>query len=296
MTPRSQVVSAPVHPALRGLVARVTGYSLHGVPAGVHLGLPSRTLTVILTLDDGIEVSWPHTPTASVQRLPSVVSGLSSAPAHIHHDGSQVGVQLDLTPAGSRALFGLPAAALPAAGVLDATEVLRGVEPVRERLASQPTWSARLETVQNQLAATAAERRRATAVPEVSWAWELLCRRHGSLPVTDVARQVGWSPRRLGRAFRGEFGLGPKLAARVLRFERAHRLVGSGARLAEVAAVCGYADQAHLTRDWQQFAGASPTRWLHEDKLAALTREHRSTPGSDAGTFLQDGSSGTGQD
>ena len=50
------------------------------------------------------------------------------------------------------------------------------------------------------------------------------------------------------------------MMARVARFERAHgMLMGPGASpLATVAARCGYADQAHMTREWNALAGSSP--------------------------------------
>ena len=58
----------------------------------------------------------------------------------------------------------------------------------------------------------------------------------------------------------------PKVVGRVLRFDRARRLLGRPARpgLAAVAATCGYYDQAHLTREFRELAGMSPTAWLAE--------------------------------
>ena len=52
--------------------------------------------------------------------------------------------------------------------------------------------------------------------------------------------------------------------ARVLRFERAVAQLGrdDGARFVEIAQDCGYYDQAHLNRDFREFAGASPTSYL----------------------------------
>jgi hypothetical protein len=79
----------------------------------------------------------------------------------------------------------------------------------------------------------------------------------------DVLRRL-----HLARRFGEEFGLRPKLAARVLRFERASRLLraGTGAgTIAEVAAACGYFDQSHLDRDFAELAGCPPTVWLAEE-------------------------------
>lgn len=86
--------------------------------------------------------------------------------------------------------------------------------------------------------------------------------------VQSIADEVGWSARHLTERFRCEYGLTPKLAARLMRFERSHRLVQAGMSIAQAAGRCGYADQAHLTRDWRQFAGVSPARWMREDGLA----------------------------
>jgi AraC-like DNA-binding protein len=35
--------------------------------------------------------------------------------------------------------------------------------------------------------------------------------------------------------------------------------------VAGVAAECGYFDQAHLVRDWQQFTGLAPTAWIEAE-------------------------------
>jgi AraC-like DNA-binding protein len=51
----------------------------------------------------------------------------------------------------------------------------------------------------------------------------------------------------------------------VVRFDRVRRAIVPGARLAEVAAEAGYFDQSHLVRDFQAFAGCSPTQWLADE-------------------------------
>lgn len=84
----------------------------------------------------------------------------------------------------------------------------------------------------------------------------------GRLPIRAVAARADLSPRHLERAFRGLVGRSPKTLARTVRFEGARdRLwLDPGADLATLARVCGYADQAHLSREFRAFAGQSPAR------------------------------------
>ena len=98
--------------------------------------------------------------------------------------------------------------------------------------------------------------------PEVAHAWDVLCASGGKTPVAAVAEEVGWSRRHLAQRFGAELGLSPKTAARVLRFERSRGLLVSRRRprLADVAATAGYADQAHLTREWREIAGPAADR------------------------------------
>ncbi|WP_201776698.1 helix-turn-helix domain-containing protein [Allosalinactinospora lopnorensis] len=102
---------------------------------------------------------------------------------------------------------------------------------------------------------------------EVSRAWNRLVVTEGRLAVDELAREVGWSRRHLTQRFHGELGLTPKAAGRVLRFERAVRLLRRSAPpgLAEIAHACGYYDQAHMNREWRALAGRSPTGWLAEE-------------------------------
>ncbi|MDO3704866.1 helix-turn-helix transcriptional regulator [Micromonospora sp. C28SCA-DRY-2] len=81
-------------------------------------------------------------------------------------------------------------------------------------------------------------------------------------PVAATAAEVGLDPRVLHRRSRQWFGYGPKTLARILRMRRALELARTGAPLAEVAARCGYADQAHFTRDVRDLAGVPPTALL----------------------------------
>ena len=102
----------------------------------------------------------------------------------------------------------------------------------------------------------------------MSWAWRLLHGHDGVVDVSRLAAEVGWNRRHLAQRFQDEFGLGPKLTGRVMRFDRSKQLVAAGTtRLADIAATCGYYDQAHMARDWREFAGCPPTAWAEEEEL-----------------------------
>ncbi|PKW14868.1 AraC family transcriptional regulator [Saccharopolyspora spinosa] len=80
--------------------------------------------------------------------------------------------------------------------------------------------------------------------------------------IPALADSVGLSVRQLRRRVAAAVGYGPQTLAGVLRFQRATRLgVGSGG-LAELAHASGYADQAHLTREFRRLAGVTPRQYF----------------------------------
>jgi AraC-like DNA-binding protein len=84
-----------------------------------------------------------------------------------------------------------------------------------------------------------------------------------SCSVRETARVLGISERRLHLVFSEDVGLSPKQWSCVQRFQRAVRALhrGDDMRWAELAATCGYADQAHFSRDFRSFSGIDPTTY-----------------------------------
>ena len=252
---------------LRPLVARYSGYRYEGLPPGTHHGLPSPYLTVVISLGKPTRTATRPDRRQAPVEFAALAGGLHTRAALIEHDGDQYGVQLALTPEGARSLFGLPAGELGGMVVpLDGLLPTRAGELI-ERLAAAPTWMARFGILDEVLTRHAG--RRAGPSAELRHAWELLTARGGQVRVDELAREVGWSRRHLGDRFTVEYGLTPKEAARVIRFERSTRLLRRGDRptLAEVAARCGFYDQAHLAREWNDFVGCPPSAWLTGDDL-----------------------------
>jgi AraC-like DNA-binding protein len=103
-----------------------------------------------------------------------------------------------------------------------------------------------------------------SADPAIAWAWRVLHRRGGDVPVGALAAEIGWSRRHFAARFRAEIGLSPKVAARVLRLERARSLLARGEPAGLVAARSGYTDQSHLVREFRALAGCTPSRYLAE--------------------------------
>ncbi len=83
-------------------------------------------------------------------------------------------------------------------------------------------------------------------------------------PVSVIAGSLGVSTRHLHRRCLPVFGYGPRRLARVLRLGQAVAEARSGLPLAQVAAGCGYADQAHLSREMRALAGTTPSGLLRE--------------------------------
>lgn len=79
--------------------------------------------------------------------------------------------------------------------------------------------------------------------------------------VADLGMRAGLAPRTLQRWFARHIGMSPRDYLRVLRFRDTLRaLPREHATLAEVAAERGYADQAHMARDFRAMAGTPPKR------------------------------------
>jgi AraC-like DNA-binding protein len=272
------VVGLPA-PALRPLVGRYVGYRMEGFAPRLHRGLPSRHVTLIISLAAPIDVAALPGSRLEGGRFAALAGGLHAAPVTIATDGHDHGLHLELTPAGARALLGVPAAAL-AWEVVDLADLF-GAESTAlvDRLACAPTWADRFAILDAVLARRVVE---GAGMPDaVGWAWRRMVVSGGLVAVSELAEEIGWSRRHLGERFRDELGLSPKVAARVMRFQRACRLLQRPRRpgLADVAAACGYYDQAHLTREWHELAGCTPSVWMAEE----LPSVQDAAGGDDAG-------------
>lgn len=128
---------------------------------------------------------------------------------------------------------------------------------LRERLLEAPTPAGRLDVLERVLLERA---RHLSAEPALAAAAAQL---EAGLPVGAVRDALGASHRRFVAWARRGLGTSPKRYQRVRRLQRllGRMTRGSAAGWAALAAEAGYADQAHLIREFRALTGMTPTAY-----------------------------------
>jgi AraC-like DNA-binding protein len=193
-------------------------------------------------------------------RHDSFVAGLSDSSAFVAAEGPAKCLQVDFTPVGAHVFFGVPMHELTNR-VVDVKDLLGRDANLVARLEAALTWDTRFALLDDMIAVRVSAARR--PAPEIVWAWRALEHTSGAVPVGTLAERVGSSRRHLVARFREQVGLSPKTFARVVRFSRAVALIHSGERrsFVGIAHECGYFDQAHMIREFREFAGTTPAEF-----------------------------------
>jgi AraC-like DNA-binding protein len=244
---------APAAPALlpRGYV----GFTEATTPR--RLVLPATTsVPLVVKLAD------------SPYRPPAFVMGAHGTSVVLEGDCAPSYLEVLLGPLEAYRLLGLPMNRL-SGDTVDLVEVL-GADGRRlaEQLRDTPSWRRRFALLDRFLLGRLERGPRPS--PEVGWAWRRLVATGGAVPIGQLAREVGWSHKHLLTRFRRQVGLRPKTAARLIRFDGVWRRLDQDRPLdwGRVAAEVGYADQAHLAREFRQFTGTTPTGFLAQARPA----------------------------
>ncbi|HLA12888.1 MAG TPA: helix-turn-helix domain-containing protein [Pyrinomonadaceae bacterium] len=95
----------------------------------------------------------------------------------------------------------------------------------------------------------------------------------GQQRIKELAEELGSSTRQLEREFRAAVGLSPKAFARIARLQNLLHVLGENKlrEWANLAVSVGYSDQPHMTREFREFVGQSPTQ-TDLCKLGKLSR------------------------
>jgi methylphosphotriester-DNA--protein-cysteine methyltransferase len=211
--------------------------------------LPTATTELVVHLQAGI---------ANTHR--AVVAGPSSEHWTLETSATSAVVGVHFKPGGAFPFFGVPAGELHNARVpLDALWGSRAARMVEEVLAAS-TPDAKFDALERALLGAA---RTLTRHRAVGFALRELSMLPKQRTISELAVAGGISQRRLLEHFRDEVGMAPKLFSRVQRFQAVVQSVHPlrAVDWADVAASCGYFDQAHFIHDFRSFSGFAPATY-----------------------------------
>ncbi|MFT4134039.1 helix-turn-helix domain-containing protein [Labrys sp. (in: a-proteobacteria)] len=250
----------PPAAGLNALVSGIYGYRENGTAMQGLTEAASLTVPLIVNFGSPFRIGLGQPPTCT-DTYGSFAAGLFAGPIVMDSDGAAECIQINFTPLGGRLFFGLPMSELADSMVALDDLADAGINRFARRLADLNCWEARLDLAQHFVATRLG--RASQANPATGWAFCQLMRKGGDVRIGALAEKLDWSRRRLVASFREEIGLPPKSVSRIIRFNAAQDLAtkGTATGWADIAAACGYADQAHLTREFTALAGCSPTAW-----------------------------------
>jgi AraC-like DNA-binding protein len=230
--------------------------------AGSEHMLPSGTAQLIFALND---TPLSYSAIAPSGECSSWRRGIVHGPHAGYYvsgpkpSGAVVGVAF--RPGAAGAVLGLPTAELANRHVL--IEEIWGARArlLHERLCSIGRPPALFQALEQEL--TAGLRRPLLIHPAVAHSLVRRAPEWSRTRVAQVQRETGYSPRHFIALFRASVGLAPGQFYRIERFGSVLRSLAQAGpeRLADIAAAAGYADQPHLTREFKQFAGITPTQY-----------------------------------
>jgi len=184
------------------------------------------------------------------------VVGQMTGPILISPTGAVQLIDIRFHPGGT-----LPFIRVPLNEITDQVVELGGISAGLENQllavsSSLPTIEARVQAIESLLLGCVLNSKRDATLLALA---AKIVESGGLVSVDRLAKEAGVSTRQLERRFLYEVGLTPKLLSRILRFQQVFRAVErcDGA-WAPVALECGYYGQAHLIRDFNQFAQQTP--------------------------------------
>jgi len=257
----SEVLSfhRPPSPLLAPVVASLS--YIEGVfPHGRERVVPSGTSQLLFNLDaDRLETFADNGVDCTESTAGAALSGVRSSHTVIDSGGRCALIIVGFRPGGAYPFFDAPSSATSGRLVgLDALWGGRGTL-LRDRLLEAPSPEARLDLVEEGLRAHLV--RPPVRDPFLTFAVAALDR---GAHVSAVSERLGLTSKGFVRSFREQTGLTPKRFARIRRFQRTLSSIqcSSSTDWSELAARCGYFDQAHLIHEFREFAGITPTQYL----------------------------------
>ncbi len=245
---------------LSNYVLGYEGYAEDRMAFSRRLQIPGALVPLIINFGAPYRVLGPGNIDPSGEYR-SFVAGMMDAHVVVEATGLANGVQVNLTPIGARLLLAMPMHELTARTIDLVSALGITAERLMAQLEDTPGWQSRFDILDAFFLARLAVAE--APHPSVVWAWDLLTRSNGRIDVNTIANEIGWSRKHLAHRFREQIGLPPKTMARMLRFNRAVRLLHEtpNGDFSNVAYGAGYYDQAHFNHDFRSFSGYTPSEY-----------------------------------
>ena len=246
------------HPPPAALAGHVDAFwtleSRGPAPPDVGTILPDGSVEIVFSLADPVRAEA----TRRGRRLRAFVVGQMERPWRVQYTGRVRLVGVRLHPAATRTFI-----AVQPDQIVNRIVALADVSPDL----AQAAWPAlvpsggvtqRVARLHPCLLTFVAARDRSD--PLVRRAVDRIRARQGHLRLSALYQSLPVTARQLQRRFQREVGLPPKRWARVVRFQSVLTALAANQHLnwADVAGSLGYADQAHLVREFGEFTGVSP--------------------------------------
>lgn len=243
---------------LQNLVCSYSGYREEVGRPICRLEIPKDRIILILGFGKFLHIDTVGS-SAKTSKYRDFVVGLNANPLLVEHDGYQQGIEIELFPWAVNSLFGVSPRELAQGAVR--LEDLWGnyAHLLAEQLSELSSWEDRFSLVDRVISEKVILSKQVFK-KEIQYAWNRLQESKGCISTRQVAEEIGWSNRHFAVCFQEQIGIMPKAAARRIRFNYAHQLLQSPEwhNLSDIAAICGYSDQSHFTREFCTFAHYPP--------------------------------------
>jgi len=221
--------------------------------------LPMGREEILINLSDGELRCYEEDGRLHHRTSGPLVTGLHRSSYVIDTRQQSAIMGVHFKPGGIWRLLGIPAHELSDARV--EMQALFGSDAceLMDRLIRTPWLQERLRTVDSALCA----RRFKNLHPAVTWAAAQISRYPTAVRVTALAEESGLSMRRFGELFTMQVGVGPKSFLRLQRFHATSRHIHAAQApdWCDIAGHMGYADQAHMIREFREFSGLTPATY-----------------------------------
>ena len=249
-------------PPLDKLIAKVWDWDMPPAAHRHERVLPQPGAQLIINLHEDETRVYTDDAARRCIRSSACVLGGPTLRSEIIDTAEQIRVMgVVFRPGGAHALTGEDATTLIGRDVDLGDLFGRAAALLREQLLETPAPRGRLRLLTRWLV----RRLHSTALhPAIAYALDRLADPPQVQRIAPLVREAGLSERRFGMLFQRQVGMRPKHYTRLLRFRAVvdHAAAQSAVNWSQVAADGGYFDQAHLTHEFRQFAGVTPTAFM----------------------------------